>query len=69
TEVAPESVSFKSGVREGQFISHVGDKRVTTPEEFWSAVEHGDAAINLRFTGRMTEPGQSGVRNKPAEEE
>lgn len=49
-EVDPESVSWKSGVRRGMFISHVGDTRVTTPSDFYTAVRNADTSVNVRFT-------------------
>lgn len=50
TAVSPESVSWKQGVREGMFISHVGGERVTTPAEFWRVVEQAEESVKLRFT-------------------
>lgn len=49
-EVDPESVSWKQGVRQGMFISHVGETRVSSPKEFWAAVEDKSSSLKLRFT-------------------
>jgi S1-C subfamily serine protease len=37
TEVEPQSIAWRAGVRPGMFISHVGGRRVTTPDEFRAA--------------------------------
>ncbi|MEM6330575.1 MAG: trypsin-like peptidase domain-containing protein [Planctomycetota bacterium] len=61
SDVQPESVSWKQGVRPGVFLSHVGGSRVSTPEEFWAAIKRLDAddlgkSVSLRFTQSLTPP-------------
>ena len=36
-DVVRDSVAWKAGMRPGEFVSHVGELRVTTPEEFYAA--------------------------------
>ncbi len=55
-EVDPESISWKAGVRSGMFISHVGDKRVSTPAEFAAAAADADDSVKLRFTQQAVPP-------------
>lgn len=50
SEVDKDSVSWRSGVRQYSFISHVGGKRVTTPQEFYDAVRNADSNVKVRFT-------------------
>lgn len=50
TEVEPDSMAWQSGVRPGMFITHVAEKRVTTPEEFRAAVKHLGETLDLKFT-------------------
>lgn len=54
-DVDPASPSWQQGVRPNMFISHVGDVRVTSPDEFWEAVRAAEKAseestVKLRFT-------------------
>jgi serine protease Do len=51
-EVEPNSVAWRAGVRAGMFISHVGDRRVATPEEFRAAVQN----LGQEFDIRLTQP-------------
>jgi serine protease Do len=48
-EVARESAAWKAGLRPGDFVSHVGQTRITTPHEFYDAVAglEGDVALKL----------------------
>lgn len=50
-EVEPGSAADQAGIKRGMFVSHVGDHRVSTPDEFYSAVAEADETVNLRFTG------------------
>ncbi len=61
-EVEPGSPADQAGIRKGMFISHVGDRRVTTPEEFYMAVRNVKSEKDLRFT-RPLEPTASADRN------
>jgi serine protease Do len=54
TDVEQGSVAWKAGVREGMFISHVGGKRVATPEEFQAATR----AVGEKFDIRLTAPAE-----------
>jgi serine protease Do len=50
SEVDPDSPSWNAGVRSGMFISHVGDLRVSTPEEFRAAVQDAGGNVTVRLT-------------------
>ncbi|WP_442481248.1 trypsin-like peptidase domain-containing protein [Aeoliella sp. SH292] len=65
-EVEPGSAADSAGIKPGMFISHVGEKRVASPDEFYEAVAEADDTVNLRFTG--TEAAQdTAVPQAPAE--
>lgn len=49
-DVERDSPAWKAGLRGGQFISHVNDARVSTPKEFWAAVEDLQEEVALRVT-------------------
>src|SRR5690606_133005 len=65
-EVAPGSAAESAGIKPGMFISHVGDQRVTSPDEFYEAVEGAADTVNLRFTGAETTE-ETAVPDAPAE--
>jgi serine protease Do len=50
-EVAPDSPAWNSGLRRGEFISHVGPARVTTPREFYDSVAKLEGDVALKLTG------------------
>ena len=50
SEVEPDSEAWSAGVRPGMFISHVADKRVSTPSEFRAAVRSVKSVADLKFT-------------------
>ena len=50
SEVEPESEAWNAGIRPGMFISHVGDERVATPDEFRAAVAKANDLLDLRLT-------------------
>ena len=50
SEVERESPAWKAGTRKGMFISHVGEKRVATPDEFRAATEAASGEIIIRLT-------------------
>ncbi len=58
SEVEEGSVAWKTGVRKGMFISHVGGKRVTSPAEFQAAT----GSVGEKFDIRLTQP----VADEPA---
>lgn len=64
TEVEPGSAADASGIKRGMFVSHVGDQRISTPDEFYAAVEGADETVNLRFTGPRA---SSDAKEIPAE--
>jgi S1-C subfamily serine protease len=51
SEVEPQSIAWRVGVRPGMFISHVGGRRVATPAEFYDAAAKvaGDL-LDIRLT-------------------
>jgi serine protease Do len=50
TEVEPDSMAWRTGVRPGMFVTHVAEKRVTTPEEFRAAVKNLGETLDLKFS-------------------
>jgi len=48
-DVAGDSPAWKAGLRPGNLFTHVGDRRVSTPEEFFAAVaeEAGDVGVKI----------------------
>ncbi len=56
SEVEEGSVSWRSGVRPYVYISHVGGKRVASPEEFVAATEGASDSVKIRFTQPLTPP-------------
>jgi serine protease Do len=51
-DVELDSPAWRSGIRPGVFISHVGDHRVSNPEEFHTSVADRPA-VSLRCTTRI----------------
>ena len=49
-EVRRDSPAWDAGLRVGQCVSHVGERRVTTPAEFFEAVEQATGDVALRMT-------------------
>lgn len=64
-EVEKDSPSWLAGVRRGMFISHVGETRVTTPEEFHRATATADDSVNLRFTQPVIPEVEEAEQNQP----
>jgi S1-C subfamily serine protease len=65
TEVEPDSIAWRAGVRPGMFVSHVSGKRVSTPEEFHEAVKKLDNDFDLRFTVPLSsEPKEEDTKEK-----
>jgi serine protease Do len=64
TEVEPQSPAWRAGVRPGMFISHVGGKRVSTPEEFRTAASklHADK-LDIRLTQPAVPVDDAGPRD------
>jgi serine protease Do len=65
TEVEPDSPAWQAGVRPGMFISHVGAKRVTTPDEFRAAVKDAAGTLNIRLTQPRESPDQPAAPERP----
>jgi S1-C subfamily serine protease len=62
TEVEEGSSAWKAGVRPGMFISHVGEERVATPNEFFTAAEAASGVAHLRFVPSDRQPDADTVR-------
>ncbi|MBM4090343.1 MAG: PDZ domain-containing protein, partial [Planctomycetes bacterium] len=54
-DVDKESPAWKAGLRRGEYISHVGDRRVSTPREFHAAVEGMPGDVRLQLTASRGE--------------
>ena len=52
-DVERDSPAWKAGLRNGAFVSHVGEQRVSTPLQFREAVEKepGEAALRITVAG------------------
>lgn len=50
SEVEEGSVSWKRGVRPYSYVSHVSGRRVSSPDEFYAAVQEADENVKLKFT-------------------
>jgi len=57
-EVSLGSPAWKAGIRVGDFITHVDDSQVTTPQAFAAAVARaaGDVTVHVTRDGRQTTP-------------
>ena len=44
------SASWNAGLRPGEFINHVGSKRISTPEEFWQVVSQQTGPVRVQLT-------------------
>ncbi|MEO8496095.1 MAG: PDZ domain-containing protein [Planctomycetota bacterium] len=57
-EVVRDSRAWQAGMRAGDFITHVGDSKVTTPAEFAASVRDAANEVTLHVTsnGRDTTP-------------
>jgi S1-C subfamily serine protease len=53
TDVAADSPAWKAGLRSGLFISHVGNRRVKTPDEFHRAVANGTGDVQLYLASQF----------------
>jgi serine protease Do len=63
-EVQRDSPAWRAGLRRGDYISHVGERRVTTPGEFYERVASLQGAVRLQLTAGQ---GEAAVRSVPAE--
>ncbi|MFT5523949.1 MAG: serine protease Do, partial [Pirellulaceae bacterium] len=50
TSIDVDSASWKAGLRQYAFISHVGTQRVASPEQFFAAVGENEETVRLRIT-------------------
>jgi serine protease Do len=60
SHVEPESEAWAAGIRAGMFISHVGSRRVATPEEFREAVTGAGSVREIRLT-QPVQPASDGA--------
>jgi serine protease Do len=49
-EVMRDSAAWRAGLRAGDFLSHVGETRITTPQEFYDTVAPLTGDVTLRLT-------------------
>lgn len=49
-DVVHDSPGWNAGLRPGDFVSHVGETRVTTPREFFDATAMIDGGVTLKLT-------------------
>ena len=49
-EVERDSPAWKAGLRQGEYISHVGTRRVDSPQAFYAAVAHETGVVRLQLT-------------------
>jgi serine protease Do len=62
TEVDTSSAAWNEGLRPNMMISHVGNRRVTTPREFHEAVANQNGPVRLRLSPK---PNDRPVRTIP----
>ncbi|QDU27864.1 Periplasmic serine endoprotease DegP precursor [Anatilimnocola aggregata] len=53
-DVEKDSAAWKAGLRPGEFISHVGKSRVTTPKQFYQATADLRGSVSLKLSGLLT---------------
>lgn len=53
-DVEKDSAAWKAGFRPGDFISHVGRSRVTTPKQFFQATADLRGSVSLKLSGLVT---------------
>jgi len=56
-EVERDSTAWQAGMRPGDFVSHVGQTRVATPQQFYDAASAIPGEVSLRLTA--VDPGKS----------
>ncbi|MHB9080945.1 MAG: trypsin-like peptidase domain-containing protein [Pirellulaceae bacterium] len=54
-QVDRDSPAWKAGLRRGEYISHVGTRRVSTPQQFYAAVAEQQGAVQLKMTAGRDE--------------
>jgi S1-C subfamily serine protease len=62
-DVELDSAAWRAGVRPGMFVSSVGGKRVSTPDEFRAAVGDGTSIADLKFTKPLVKAEEQGGDN------
>jgi len=50
--VKRESAAWKAGLRQYDYVSHIGDRRILSPRDFFSAVRGKNGAVTLRLANR-----------------
>jgi hypothetical protein len=63
-DVERDSPTWTAGMRPGDFVSHVGNSRVVTPDEFYAAAGEVRGIVELKLTA--VERGAD-VRKVPSE--
>ncbi|MHB0955243.1 MAG: trypsin-like peptidase domain-containing protein [Pirellulaceae bacterium] len=54
-QVERDSPAWEAGLRRGEYISHVGTQRVSTPREFYAAVAQQPGKVRLQITAGRRE--------------
>jgi S1-C subfamily serine protease len=54
SDVQQNSAAWKAGLRSGTLLTHVDGRRVTTPAEFYTAVDSQAGDVELRLTNAAT---------------
>jgi serine protease Do len=49
-EVVQDSPAWRAGIRSGDFVTHVGDSKVTTPTEFAESIRAASGDVTLHVT-------------------
>ena len=62
-DVERDSPAWKAGLRRGEYISHVGPRRVDSPQAFYAAVAQERGPVRLQLT---TGSGAESIRVVPA---
>lgn len=66
TDVVEKSPAWTAGVRPGMFVSHVGEQRVTTPQEFRQAIAGATTPVSLKFVQSVRHAEREAIREIPA---
>jgi serine protease Do len=69
SDVEPESIAWRAGVRPGMFISHVAGRRIHTPAEFHAAAREKGEEFDVRLTRQEGTPPESGNSSQDSDSE
>lgn len=64
-QVLPDSPAWKAGIRPGMYVSHIGDRRVTSPKAFHQAVDAAQGRVGIHLTQPI--PGKPDPKRKPGQ--